>query len=82
MYCKCHKVNFKRVGSYLVSPDCIKNKKATINPKNEDDKCFQYVTTVALNYEEIKWNPETVSNIKSSINKYDFGKHKSSIKNR
>ena len=23
-----------------------------------DDKCFQYAATVALNYEEIKWNPE------------------------
>ena len=32
----------------------LKKKKATINPKNTDDKCFQYVVTVALNYEEIK----------------------------
>ena len=29
-----------------------------------DGKSFQYVVTVALNYEEIKWNPEKVSNIK------------------
>ena len=41
MYYKCHKVDFKRDGSYIDSPDWIKNKKATINPKNEDDKCFQ-----------------------------------------
>ena len=27
----------------------LKNKKVTINPKNYDDKCFQYVATVALN---------------------------------
>ena len=26
MYCKCHKVNFKRGGSYTDSPDWIKNK--------------------------------------------------------
>ena len=26
-------------------------KKATINPKNNDDKCFQYALTVALNYQ-------------------------------
>ena len=26
--------------------------------------CFQYAVTFALNYEEIKWNPEIVSNIK------------------
>ena len=25
------------------SPDWIKKKKTTINPKNEDDKCFQYI---------------------------------------
>ena len=33
MYYKCHKVNFERDGSYMDSPNCIKNKKATINPK-------------------------------------------------
>ena len=36
-----------------------------------DDKWFQYAT-VALNYEEIKWNPERVSNIKPFINKYKW----------
>ena len=54
MYYKCHTVNFKRGGSYIDSPDWIKRKKATINPKNTDDKYFQYAVTVALNYEEIK----------------------------
>ena len=68
MYYKYHKVNFNHCGSYIDSPDWIKNKKATINPKNEDDKCFQYAVTVALNYEEIKCNPERVSNIKPFIN--------------
>ena len=53
-----YKVNFKRGGSYIDCPDWIKKKKATINPKNEDDKFFQYAVTVALNYEEIKWNSE------------------------
>ena len=50
----------------------MKKKKATIIPKNKDDKCFQYTPTVALNHEEIKWNPERVSNIKPFINKYNF----------
>ena len=40
MYYKCYKVNFKYGGSYINSPDWIKKKKTTINPKNEDDKCF------------------------------------------
>ena len=54
MYSKCHRVNFKSVGSYIDSQDWIKKKKATINSKNKDDKCFQYVVTVALIYEEIR----------------------------
>ena len=49
-----------------------KVKKATINPKNTDDKCFQYPVTIALNYREIKRNPERVSNIKPFINKYNW----------
>ena len=40
LYYKCHKTNFKRGESYIDSPNWIKKKKATINPKNEDDKCF------------------------------------------
>ena len=37
-----------------------KNKKATINPKNKDDKCFQYALTVTLNYQNIKNNLERI----------------------
>ena len=40
MYYKCHKVNFEHSGSYIDSPEWIKSKKATVKPKNEDDKCF------------------------------------------
>ena len=65
-------MNFKRSGSNIASPDWIKKKKAIINPKNEDDKCFQYAATVALNYEEINCYPERTSNIKSFINKYNW----------
>ena len=31
-----------------------KNKKATINPKNNDNRCLQYAVAVALNHEQIK----------------------------
>ena len=57
---------------YNDSPEWIKNKEATINPKNEDDRCFQYVVTVALNYGDIESHPERVSNIKKFINKYNW----------
>ena len=39
---------------YIDSPDWIKKKKVTINPKNKDNKCFQYVVMVVLNYREIE----------------------------
>ena len=44
---RLNKINFKRRKSYVKSPKWLKNKKATINPQNDDDKCFQYA---ALNY--------------------------------
>ena len=49
-----------------------KNKKATINPKNNDDKCFQYALTVALNYEKIKKDPQRISKIKPFIDQYNW----------
>ena len=55
-----------------------KNKKVTINPKNKDDKCFQYTLTVALNYEKIKKDPQRISKIKPFIDQYnwkDFSSH-------
>ena len=32
LYYKCHEINLNRGGSYIDSPFCIKNQKATINP--------------------------------------------------
>ena len=61
-----------RGGSYIDSPKWLKNKKATINPKNEDDKCFHYALTVALNHEQIKNNPERISKIKPFIDQYNW----------
>ena len=44
LYHKLHKTSLNRSGSYIDSPEWLKNKKATINPINKkDDKCFQYV---------------------------------------
>ena len=37
-----------------MSPDWIVSKKATINPKNEKDKCFQGSIISELNYNKIK----------------------------
>ena len=67
------KTSLKRTGSsYIDSPEWLKNKKATINPKNYDDNCFQYALTVALNYQNIKKDPQRILKIKSFINQYDW----------
>ena len=50
LYSKCHKINFKRVGSCMNFPHWIK--KATINLINkEDNTCFKYCVTVVLSHE-------------------------------
>ena len=53
-YYKCHKINANRGGSYIDSPDWIKNKKAKLIPIKNGNKCFQYAVTITLNHEEIK----------------------------
>ena len=72
LYYYLQKLSLKRGRSYVHSPKWLKNKKATINPKNNDDNCFQYALTFALNYQNIKNNPERILNISSFINQYDW----------
>ena len=49
------KIDIKIAESYIVSPDWIVNKGATINPKNEkDNKCFQWSIILGLTYNKIK----------------------------
>ena len=63
----------KRGESYIKSPEWLKNKKATINPQNEnDDNCFQYAITVALNYQNIGRDSQRISKNKPFINQYNW----------
>ena len=71
----CHhlqKIGLKRGASYIDSPEWLENKKATINPKNNDDNCFQYVWIVALNHKQIKSHPERILKIKPFIDQYNW----------
>ena len=54
LYYELNKISLSKSESYIDSPKWLKSKKATINPKNNDDKFFQYPLTVELNYEQIK----------------------------
>ena len=57
---------------FIESPEWIKNKKCTINLQNKDNKCFQYSDTVALNYQNIKNNPERISKIECFVNNLNW----------
>ena len=35
-----HKISLNRSGSYIDSSEWLKNKKVTINPNNNDNKCL------------------------------------------
>ena len=72
LYYKYQKININRAGSYINPPNWLKNKKATINPKNNDEKCFQYSIATTLNFEQIKSHPERIPNIKLFINQYNW----------
>ena len=66
------KTSLKRIRSpYIDSPEWLKNKKATINTKNNDDNCFQYTLTVALNHNQIKNHPESMSNLQPFTGQYN-----------
>ena len=80
-----HKISLNRGASNIDSPKWLKNNKATINQKNNDDKCFQYSITAALNYKQTKSHAERISNIKPFIDqcnwkKIDFPSHKKDLK--
>ena len=67
LYYDFNKTSINRGESYIDFPKWLKNKKSTINPKNNDDKCFQHAVTLALNLDKIKKDPQRVSKIKPFI---------------
>ena len=72
LYYDFNKISINRGGSYIDSPKWIKNKRSTINPKNNDYKCFQYAITLALNLDKIKKDPQRVSKIKPFVDQYNW----------
>ena len=54
LYYYFQKIDIGRGESYIMSPDWIVSKKATINPKNEkDNECFKWSIIGGLNYNKI-----------------------------
>ena len=72
LYYDLNKISISKGGSYIDSPKWLKDKKSTINPKNNDFKCFQYADTLALNLDKINNHPERISKIKPVIEEYNW----------
>ena len=72
LYYDFNKISISRGGSYIDSPKWLKDKKSTINQKNNDHKCFQYAVTLALNLDKINDHPEIISKIKPFIEEYNW----------
>ena len=68
LYYDFNKISISRGGSYIDSPEWLKNKKTIINPKNNDYKCFQYAVTV----DKINKNSQRISKIKPFIEEYNW----------
>ena len=67
-----NRITISQGGSYIESPKWRKHKKYTINQKNTDNKCFQYATTLALNFNNIDKHHQRISKIKPFINNYNW----------
>ena len=72
LYYDFNEISLNRGGSYIDSPKWLKDKKLTINPKNNDDKYFQYAVTLALNLDKIKRDPQRISKINPFIDQYNW----------
>ena len=72
LYYNLNKISISKGGSSIDSPKWLKDKKSTINPKNNDYKCFQYAVTLALNLDKINGHPQRISKIKPFIEEYNW----------
>ena len=55
LYYYFQNINIRRGESYILPPDWIVSKKATINPKNKkDNECFKWSIIARLYYNKIK----------------------------
>ena len=67
-----HKISLNRGGSYIMSSDWLKNKGATINPKNKDNECFKYAIIASLHHQEIGRNLQRISKLKPFVSRYNL----------
>ena len=71
LYYSLHKTSLNSGGSYTDCPSWLKNKRATINPKSKDNKCFRDAAVTSLNHEKIRNNLERISNFEPFFHQYN-----------
>ena len=67
-----HRLNLTRGSSYLPLPDLSAQKKAIINPQNDDEECLKWAVIAAENFNEISKNPQRISNLRKFADNYDW----------
>ena len=67
-----HRLNLTRGSSYISLPDWLAKKKAILNPKNLDMKCFKWSIIAALKWEEIDRDHQRVSKLRRYENEFDW----------
>ena len=72
LYYDLNRITISKGGSYIESPKWLKDKKCTINQKNNDNKCFQYAATLALNINSIDKHHQRITKITPFIDNYNW----------
>ena len=72
LYYDLNRIAVSKGGSYIEYPKWLKDKKCKINQKNNDNKCFQYAATLALNINSIDKHHQRITKIKPFINNYKW----------
>ena len=72
LYYDLNRITISKGGSYIKSTKWLNDKKCTINQKNNDNKCFQYAATLALNINSIDKHHQRITKIKPFINNYKW----------
>ena len=65
-----HQLNLMRDSSYLPLPDWLVNKKAIVNPHNDNDECFKW-SIITVEKVGMK-DPQRVSNLRKFMDNYDW----------
>ena len=67
-----HRLVLTRGSSYMKLPEWIAKKKAVINPKNNDEKCFKWAVIAALHHEDIKKDHLRISKLQHHEDQYNW----------